>query len=790
MPPTGVAKEFPVIFSTSSASGRKFEFVFGDQVIASPDPPETSTNKGTERFIIPQGVSGSGKTKLIAKLALRKENPLYVMYVDCDTLKPHFETELDEVSKAFKMMFSHELSADYDPSDTESKAYHDVIDQFKQRDDQLQLVFTRYFAAQMYTFAALNAKKKVAPRAWFHFCFTAGTRVFVNVASQLKSLTRSELGNLICILREKVPGGVATAWDEAQVLFNLLPNQVMRRRESKGNEALFTSTGALDTKRTASAFALVSRVCQYLCGLGIVPYLSGTAFQLQVAAAEATSFMKNLIVPVHPAHLDAAAVTTFLSYYLNIDGVSPSVWGGVVQRLAGRFRPVVTFLEEVRKELDSKGTGVTDAVVMASMVATYREMVQEVAKDWRQKRSDTVYSPGASWSRRDVVHRLLADECLVLTPQHAEAVSKVFIHLRLDTSPSAPANAYRLYDHEPFMMRVFQEVMFHMDPVVVGAHQANQRLEDAAKEMSESHGPLGELACELLLLDIGRANAKREENKEPLLPLTRFELFKDLDPEVWGSYALVASCVQYGPDQWRDGLKTNGTVDTKCVYANVNTLLRPDLIVGLKCISGDGPNGLMLWASKLYSNNVDADTFCENFITTDLDSLQATNGGAPLGKAAHRASFGDFRAAFKGPVLGVAFVWGGVVGKVDLSTNPWPVVGASRTYHRFVITHAFRDCVQKMGLPPSLLHALDLCSNIKPENPRGTRGKKRQAPDELIFKYQAEAAKKQKLDAEKAAKLKACEAKEAAEEAKEVGAPEEEEAAGEEGKNEEGGSAS
>jgi hypothetical protein len=54
---------------------------------------------------------------------------------------------------------------------------------------------------------------------------------------------------------------------------------------------------------------------------------------------------------------------------------------------------------------------------------------------------------------------------------------------------------------------------------------------------------------------------------------------------------VVATQVSLEPHKWRDVLKKDGQIDVNLMLTNVNTLMRPDLIVGLEPISVDDPPG-------------------------------------------------------------------------------------------------------------------------------------------------------------------------------------------------------
>ena len=81
---------------------------------------------------------------------------------------------------------------------------------------------------------------------------------------------------------------------------------------------------------------------------------------------------------------------------------------------------------------------------------------------------------------------------------------------------------------------------------------------------------------------------------------------------------MVTSEGTFGAQDWQKVLPEDGKVNSSLVVANVKTLLRADLICGLKSIDAKTNDGLLLVASKLYNSGIDKDTFCDNFLTTDL----------------------------------------------------------------------------------------------------------------------------------------------------------------------------
>jgi hypothetical protein len=128
----------------------------------------------------------------------------------------------------------------------------------------------------------------------------------------------------------------------------------------------------------------------------------------------------------------------------------------------------------------------------------------------------------------------------------------------------------------------------------------------------------------------------------------------------------------------------------------------------------------VLAGCKLYNKNVSVDTFCDNFATTDVKRLFLSSASAPQGSEAHRLHAVSFEAKFKGPVLGVAFLWSHVTGTVALpQVRAWPVGNTDdRVYHRVLITHESRSRIMELVEVPALVEALDLVAKIDKNNPR------------------------------------------------------------------------
>jgi hypothetical protein len=292
--PKGVKAPFPLAYSATSPRAATTEFLFGADVLGAAESQyEGSTDAlQTKPIMVPQGVSGSGKTKTIANLALRSQNPLWVLYTDCATVKDEIAAELEEVLREFSEANPPPMDDPSDPSDPSSNAYRLAEVRSKRLDNRLQSVFLRRVAAQLYVLAWMLKHEKLVlpcPRAWFHYCVTRGASVVNIVAVLLKPLPDSDLQPLVTSLEQQIPGGIIVAWDEAQVLFDVLRGQVMRRLSKDSSEdgsdvgkeeaVWFTSDGELDTRRTVSAFALVCRVSRPLGRLGMVTYVAGTAFR-------------------------------------------------------------------------------------------------------------------------------------------------------------------------------------------------------------------------------------------------------------------------------------------------------------------------------------------------------------------------------------------------------------------------------------------------------------------------------------------------------------------------------
>lgn len=91
---------------------------------------------------------------------------------------------------------------------------------------------------------------------------------------------------------------------------------------------------------------------------------------------------------------------------------------------------------------------------------------------------------------------------LLAAHEQAEVVSRTF----LDLAPG-DKGAYHVFSTEPFALKALEAVMSHYEPEVAGAEKTQQLFQGTAEGKSENHGPLGELALELALREIGSINA-------------------------------------------------------------------------------------------------------------------------------------------------------------------------------------------------------------------------------------------------------------------------------------------
>lgn len=145
---------------------------------------------------------------------------------------------------------------------------------------------------------------------------------------------------------------------------------------------------------------------------------------------------------------------------------------------------------------------------------------------------------------------------------------------------------------------------------------------------------------------------------------------------------------------------------------SIDTLMRPDLIVGLPHIDDNASVGILSIGVKCYSSNLPKDDFVDNLLSTDLHRAFINVDGQSFGTEADREHITQFNLRFSGPRLRLSFVYGGVVGSVDLAKRMW--TNAADNSVCVHLDHTDREGLSELLSSTTLVTALDIATGNRP----------------------------------------------------------------------------